>query len=342
MNILELMRSNIRIGPNIYNIASFPSEYNLNKGGIITKLHAFSELPITKIIQSPLTLNSSTLDSLYHLLDISNTKYIIMPKNSFKEKELTDPILFALENFQHIYEDGNYVILEVPSLRGPSAISDSEFGIIYKKDRSPLPVDSNRTNLQFNNATFELQNDTLKFINIQKGSQNENATLYGFKNIGGKTVWSRTLDNSANDTVNYIQAKFRILPENKTGKDSAGIKWKEGNTVYVVYITSGGLELRQQTTDDNRTSLLFQNAEIDKNDGIWYLLKVVSLKDSIEIYANSEPKIKVPRIPSEGTPGNISKVGINSVNNAVEFEPIQIGKVPSSEQFYDKKNKYDY
>ena len=177
----------------------------------------------------------------------------------------------------------------------------------------------------------------MKFINIHKGSQNENTTLYGFKNIGGKTVWSRTLDSSAKDAVNYIQAKFRILPENKTGKDSAGIKWKEGNTVYVVYITSGGLELRQQTTNDNRTSLLFQNAEIDKNDGIWYLLKVASLKDSIEIYTNSEPKIKVPKIPSEGTPGNISKVGINSVNNAVEYEPIQIGRVPSSEQFYDRK-----
>ena len=56
-----------------------------------------------------------------------------MPKNSFKEKELTDPIRFALENFQHIYEDANYVTLEVPSLQGPLETSDSKFGIIYNK-----------------------------------------------------------------------------------------------------------------------------------------------------------------------------------------------------------------
>lgn len=342
MNMLELMRSKIQVGSNIFNVASFPNQYDLLQGGIITKLHAFSELPITKIEQSPLTLNSSTLDSFYHLLDISNTKYIIMPKDIFKEKELTDPIQFALDNFQHTYEDNNYLILEVPALRGPSTISDTKVAITYKKDKTLFPTASNKPGL-LSNATFELQNDSMKFIKIQKGNQSEKVTLYGYKNIGGKTVWSKNLYSNDKDAVNYIQAKFRVLAENKTGKDSVGIKWREGNKVYVVYLTRGGLELRQAATNNNnKPSLLFQNAEIDKNDGIWYLLKVASLKDSISIYLNDELKIKVPRTPSEEITGSISKVGINAVNNAVEFEPIQIGKIPLSEQFYDKKNDYDY
>jgi hypothetical protein len=465
IGMFDLIRSKIQLGPNTYNVASFPKEYY--SYGIMNKIHAFSGLPIAKIEQSPLILNSSTLDLFYHLLETSNTKFIMLVKNTVDEKKLPDPMRFALNNFQHIYEDSNYLILEVPSLRGPSS-SDSGPAIVYRKDGLPSSVDSNGTNLQFNNATFELPKNTSKVTNLQIGNQSQTSTLYDSKNISGKNEWSKNFNISNNisnnDNVNYFQDKFRILSEDYKG--NAVINWKEGDTGYQIRLRDG-LELRQRSIGTNvldnnlttrwssngigqfitsdlgsiqnicsvdiawyngnarqyhfviatstdgttftnkfsgdssgttlnsekyvipatdaryvrvtvngntvntwasiteldvfgsssppvscttnlpitsvsaRSFLLFKDAELYKNQGTWYLLKVASLKDSIDVYVNGERKIKVPKLTSEELP-DISKVEIFRNNDAVEFGPIEVGKVSSSTDFYDKKQDYDF
>ena len=338
MNMLELMRSEIQVGTNTYNVASFPFDYY--SYGIMNKLHAFSGLPISKIEQSQLTLNSSTLDLFYHLLDTSNTKFIIISKNNIDGKKIPDPVKFALTNFQPIYEKDNYIILKVPTLLGPSAIPDSEFAVTHMKDISPIPSDSNRTKLDSIKSSTELQNDTLKISNMQTANQSKKEVLHESKNITGNNEWSKP-HGADKDGVNYFQAKFRILAEKNTG--NTGIRWIEGDKIYRIRLTSGGLELRQGTIGTSNTSLIFQNAEIHKNLGTWNTLKVASLSDSIDIYVNGERKIKVPRINSEEYP-DISKVAIYPhipLNKSVDFELLEVGKIPSSGQLYDKKNYFE-
>ena len=151
MNMLEMIRSKIHVDSNQNNIASYPNEYNPEEGGIMTKLHAFSGLPIRKIPQTYYLLNASTLDSFYHLIEKSNTKYILIPSNSSNQLTLGDPARFAFENFEHIYDDHNYMLVNVPSLHGPSTPTESEVGIIYKKDKSfSIPM-SDKKELSFSN-----------------------------------------------------------------------------------------------------------------------------------------------------------------------------------------------
>jgi len=338
INFLDTMRSKIQADSNHHNIATFPTEYNYREGGIISKLHAFSGLPLRNAIQTQYILNASTLDSFYHLLELSKTGYIIIPNNSINQKTLTEPVRFALENFEQIYKGDDYVVLKVPSLQGPSTISENKVGIVYKKDKSFSSTVFDKKKLQVNNYTFNFEKDTPKFIHVQKENQTEKATLSGYKKNGGKTLWSKNLDNEG---INYIELRFRIL-DNNTGKDTSGLKWSEGKKIYFVSLSNKGLELREQTTNDDKPLLLSQNSQVRKDAGLWYLVKIENLNNSINVYVDNMLKIKVPINLSDVNSVGVSKVGINSENNVVEFEPIQIGKIAPYQEFYDTKNRYEY
>lgn len=340
MNMLELMRSKIQNGSSTPNIAAFPYEYNPWEGYLVTKLHAFSGLPLVKTFPTSLILNASTIDSFYNLLESSNTKYIIIPSNSTNDGVLPYPTRFALQNFERIYEDKNYQVLEVPSLKGPSAISDNEVGIIYRQDQSLLSEMTNNSVLQFDNNTFDLKDDKNGFVTIKKDNHIEKATLFSNKGNGVQTLWSKELDTTAG--INYIEARFRILGENKTGQDLSGLKWSDGGKDYFLYLSNQGLEIGQQSQNNNKTSFSFTNTRIEKNDWAWYKLGVVSLDKSINVYVDNMLKIKVPKTTSDINTEGISKLGIYSVNNTLEIEPMHVAKVPSSEEFYDRKSKYDY
>jgi hypothetical protein len=337
LNMLEMLRSKIQIGSNQDNVASYPNEYNFQEGGIMTKLHAFSGMPTLKIPQTHYLLNASTLESFYDLIEKSNTKYILIPSNSTNQSTLGDPARFAFENFQHIYDDGNYLVLNVPSLPGPATPTESEVGIIYKKDKSFATPAPDKKKLSFSIYTFNIEENDTKFIHVQKENQSEKATLYGYKEKGGKTIWSKNLEGHG---INYIESMFRIQGENKTGGDTAGLKWREGNATYTVSVSNKGLELRRQLSSDDPTLLLSQNSEIKRNDGVWYSLKIENLENSINVYLDNLLKIKFPRDPPE-KPTGIAKVALYSVKNAVEFEPIEIAKIIPSEESFQRKTKYD-
>jgi hypothetical protein len=337
LNMLEMLRSKIQVGSNQYNIASYPNEYNMQEGGIMTKLHAFSGLPILKIPQTHYLLNASTLESFYYLLEKTNTKYILLPSNSNNQLTLGDPARFAFENFEQIYDGDNYLLLNVPSLHGPSTPTESEVGIIYKKDKSFATPVADKKKLSFSNYSFNLEENDAKFIHVQKENQSEEATLYGYKKGGGKTIWSK---NFGGQGINYIESIFRIRGDNKTGEDTAGLKWREGNTTYTVSVSNKGLELKRQLSSDDPTLLLSQNSEIKRNDWVWYSLKIENLENSINVYVDNLLKIKIPRDPPE-EPKGIAKVALYSVKNAVEFEPTTIAKIVPSEELFQRETKYD-
>ena len=337
LRMFDMLRSDIQLGPNPHNIASLSNEYNFREGGTMSKLHAFAGLPYTKIAQTGYLLNASTLDLFYYLLGNTNTKYILIPSNSINPQSIGDPMRFALNNFQQIYHNDNYTVLSVPSLHGPSTSPKSEIGIIYTKDKAFSSKVHGVKQLNVSNSTFNLEEGDMKFINVDNENKSDKATLNGYKKNGGKTIWSRELGEQG---INYIDFRFRILGENKTGKDTAGLKWIEGDTTYFVSLSNNGLESRRQISNEDDDSLLAQNSEIKKNDWLWYSIKIQNLENSTNIYVDNLLKIKIPRTAPEN-PIGISKVGIFSENNAVQFEPIKMAIINSSEKFYDLRNNYE-
>lgn len=340
LSILDFMRTRIQDGQNHNNIATFPEEYNFREGGIISKLHAFSGLSLRKAIQTQYILNASTLDSFYHLLELSNTGYIMIPTNTINQSTLTDPVQFAVKNFQQIRKNDNYLVLSVPSVHGPSTSPHGKLGIIYDKDKSLLPPVFDKKTLQVDNRTFDFEKDTMKFMKVAKGNQTEPVTLYGYKKNGGKTIWSNDLDRK---DINYIELSLRALNETKTGKGISGIKWSEGNGTYFVSLSDKGLQLREQTTDDDRTLLLAQNSQVQNDVGKRYQLKIAIQNNSIIVYVDNILKAKVQKKLADEDGLGVSKVGINSENNVVQFGPIYLGKIElPQEENVIKNYKYYY
>ena len=341
MNMLDLMRSKILSDPNSNNVASFPKEYQPLEGNIINKLTSFSGLSFGQTAKTPVILNSSSLNELFHLLEDTNTKYIIIPIQDIKVQPPTDTARFMLENFPKIYNDSNYLALRVPYLQERVIVPENKVAIVYNNnDISSLLGLSEKKALPYNNDTFDFEKKKMKLINIHNENDTQKVTIYGNKAKGGKTLWSKNLDN--NGSINYIESRFMILGDGKTGRDSAGIKWSEGDNVYTLRLSKTGLQLMRQSNNDSEKSLLFENRQIEKYDEIWYSLKVGILENSINVYVNDLLKIKVPRMVSNNTQHGISKVGINSENNVAMFDVVKIGKIPFSEEFYYNNTKYAY
>jgi hypothetical protein len=338
LHMYDILRSKIQVGPNPNNIASFANEYNLKEGNVMSKLHAFTGLPYMKIAQTEYLLNASTIDLFYHLLGSTNTKFLVIPISSISNQTLGNLMKFSLDSFEQVYHDDNFIVLGIPSLHGPSATSQSEVGIIYRKDISFLSTVQNKTQLNVTDVTFNFENNDMKFIRANNNSQNEtdnNVTFYGYKKNGGKTIWSKEFGENG---INYLEFKFRINGENKTGKDVAGIKWIEGTKTYFLALTGKGLELRLQVLKDGDYTLLSQNSQIKKNDWIWYSIKIESLENSINVYVDDLLKMHIQKDSSEIP--TISKVGIFSENNAINVEPLITGHTNSSERYYDRAITY--
>jgi len=117
-----------------YNIALPDKEVDNNRG-FLTKIYGFTPIPRAKLLQTPLVLNASTIETFYNLLDYSGTKFIVLPKKDLSGNisaisniyPASNIIHFALENFRKVFENDNYVAFEVPSLSPPSPKGDVAF-----------------------------------------------------------------------------------------------------------------------------------------------------------------------------------------------------------------------
>jgi hypothetical protein len=410
MKLLNYLRKEV-VDSKTYNIAMPEKEVDYSRG-FITKIYGFSALPRVKLLQSPLTLNATTIESLYSLLEYSDTRFIILPKKDILidaesrypfadnnyNNNTSNLIRFIIENFPKRYEDNDYIMFEVPPLKPPSS-KDSNVALIYQRDSELLPSVLNKTvALPFAYESFVLKkgddNKTSMYADsiVKKiGSENKNIirsvdipTLGDNRNDTagkGTILWSQPVqeiqqyrnrtDVFNNKTqINYIESNFRITElyntKNKTGNETqedlsaAGIFWKEKNSVYSVSIGKGGLELSQIPSKINLLSkqyrnehsnnyysnedihgmkgsslTLSQNQEIKRQKGIWYNLKIVALKDRIEIYVDDIKRINLIRNNSSAlldekniNDNSIPIVGIGSINSEIEFQPIIIGQVP--------------
>lgn len=68
-----------------YNEVLPPTEYKIRQDGFTGKLKAFAIIPAIKILKGPQVLEASSLQEFNRLLDVTNTKYMILPKHYIKE-----------------------------------------------------------------------------------------------------------------------------------------------------------------------------------------------------------------------------------------------------------------
>ncbi len=324
-----------------YNIVSYPNEYSDLEKGLMTKLQAFSGLPADLVNQNPLTLNVSSLDSFFHLLDNSGTKFIVIPRNSINNTQtLTEPIRFAMSHFQHIYEDGKYIVLEVPELSPPSPYSETDTALVYDNNQDAETSLSDGTGsqlLQYNNSTFNFGGET-NYVIVQEGNKSERAILSDYDSNKGITLWSRDL--KPNSGINVVEAGFRIIKENSNRNIDVGLRWKEANNEYYVSLSKDGLELSKTIGDlkfDNK--VLYKNLEIEKKDFAYYSLRLETTQNSTSVFLDNNLRIKIPRVLGNG-PEGISKIGISASNSIVEFGAIRTGNL-SKQRHSGVETNYD-
>jgi MFS family permease len=130
ISLLKFVYSDLSKGGKNYNVVVSPEGYDIRQQGFTGKLEAFAGIPTNRLLQGRPVLEASTLERFYQLLNSTNTKYIVLPKEDIisgrnytnaisstsrsTDKDLIEPARFALANFKKVYEDNDYVVLSVP------------------------------------------------------------------------------------------------------------------------------------------------------------------------------------------------------------------------------------
>ena len=109
---------------------------------------------------------------------------------------------------------------------------------------------------------------------------------------------------------------------NKTNNDF-GIKFQDKNSDYEYYAPivnhMSALELRQRPigqddnsndNKDNKELVLSQNQELTLKRNIWHTLKILILKDTINVYLDDTLKLMVSKYPYAENLTSISKIGV--------------------------------
>ena len=326
IQLYEKLLNSIDISSKKYNIVSFPSEYYVVQGSpLMSKLQGFSGFPYAKLFKNPLSLNSSTLDAFYRQLEDNDVRYIILPKHSIKDESLLrEPTQFALHYFDRFYEDKNYIVLQVPQLKAPSLSPDVQAALLYNLGSDlPSPQVQNTILLPYNNNTFEFR-ITNESEAIQKGPQGESVTLLGSNSEMGIPLWSRSIPPE--QKINYIETKFRITSENESKSNDIRLKWWEGNKEYYISLSKSGLELYQQSlSNQSDRKILAKNPGVEKTNWKWYTVKIARSNSSINVFVDDVPKIQASSpLPVTHNAG-ISRIGLSTLFNDVEFGPLKIG-----------------
>ena len=279
--------------------------------GIASQIEGFIGLPLTKSIQSPHLLESSNLEGFYTLLDYNHMRYIVLSKFDI-EQGLSGISSFALQNFPKSYKDNDYVILSVPPSSPPSSIGN--VALLLPDIQYP----ANSLTI-FSNSPMDYKSNPLVLPN-SKSSQVTRSEIVS----GNHTLF---FDVSATN-VNSMESRFMII--NQTSDDNhSGIIWEDGGTEFYSFLRSGKLSFYDAYHGE------FVSADMNRENGVWYTLKIVYVDKIIQVFVNNELKLQITRNTSDIP--NISKVGIRSYNSAAEFELLKVGQLSS-----DFNLKYNY
>jgi hypothetical protein len=361
MNLVKFFRSDLpNLGTNFISIRANDSQTE----NLLSKLEGFSAVPKYRILDNPQSFDSSTLDGLYSSLHNDNIKYIILPKSDAKsQNQILNPFKFALHSFPIAYQDDTYIVMTVPDLVPPLS-EKAETGLVYNKinDLPPLSTISHYTNqdntdsdggiYQYDYNFLNNIDNRSKFIMIEKkvdgvgnktgSDRTTTITMYG--DDKPRILWSNPIKESR--IVNYVEGKVRLVAENKTRNDF-GIKFEDNtnNQQYYVSIDKDSLDVRQKSLGNmtNKEHVLSQNRQLPiEQRALWHTLKILILKDTINVYFDEILKIKAAKSPFVGNFSSISKIGISANKNIAQFEPLKIGYLSESAlESYQRNNMQD-
>jgi hypothetical protein len=262
MQLLDFLHSRvITENPNKYYNIALPEKEEDNNRGFLTKIYGFTPVPRAKLLQTPLVLNASTIETFYNLLDYSGTKLIVIPKKDISGDILSKSnihpndniIQFALENFLKVFENDNYMVLDVPTLSPPS--HEGDVALIYSKNElfSSLLISEN-ANDDKNNTLTKLFNNIAEFKPIRPGkvsleSQNKEKTYFQHYYPLNMLALSKIDYNTYIDgDLSAFSKKYVIVPYDPPFIDS-NLSLPEGsghegeeveNSVYLDYVRDGG------------------------------------------------------------------------------------------------------
>jgi hypothetical protein len=225
-------------------------------------------------------------------------------------------------------------------------LNNVEFGpikIAYEGSDLPSPQVHNTILLPYNNNTFIFKT-TNESRAIQKDPQGEKVILLGSNIDKGIPLWSRVIPPE--QKINYVETKFRITSENenKSKGNDIRLKWWEGNKEYYILLSKSGLELYQQSINNQSDrKILAENPLVEKTNGKWHTVKIARSNSSINVFVDDVPKIQAASPLSGMQNKSISRIGLTTLLNNVEFGPLKIGKVGIvSPQNYNKTGYYDF
>lgn len=325
IHMLNFLHSNINLKtdnvviPSSIETTSVPYFYFLENQGLVSKLEGFLGIPLTRLAQIPSALNASTVQGFYGVLDRGGSRYIVLPK-SYINDGLSEIGRFALENFPMVYHDDHFVILSVPPLA--PATDEGEVALLLQDAKQKkIPSLTYSRILEYNNKSFILD------------SENNNSSYSNTEKIetlnGTTTLWSKPIQKEQN--IDYVEIRFRIVTENYTDTHS-GIVWKDGEKLYYAFLRSDKLSVYTPINGE------FLSAKIDypRKNGIWYTLKIIYARNSIDVYLDDALTIQIPKNSSDVD--SISQIGIRSFNMVTEFEPLKIGQ---TSRFDAESTKFD-
>ena len=226
IQLIDFLQSELINGSQVYNIAMPESEMDPTGHGLISKIYGFSALPREKLLQSPLSLNASSLEVFYKLLDYSDTKYIVLPKEYIdtydKQTSLSYPMLFSLDNFPRAYENSNFLVLEVPPLSPPSSLSPSS---------QPRSVSLPENNSRNNDVALIYQKDAQEWMMPLFSYNNNNSSITNDPNSDDSFI--STISNYENESLTSPSSLFDFATSNDAGSillfDDMGINRNSTN-----------------------------------------------------------------------------------------------------------------
>ena len=200
------------------------------------------------IMKNQLTLNASSPESFYDLLNYGDIHYIILPKKEYLDNNLDSkidvglqfPLRFALDNFQKAYEDDNFIVLTVPTNLIPPSEDGvgTDIALVYQpQDKilslaqslssSPLSGQISIITLPYNNESFKGLENESEFVKTAEVYDNNNSSSIS---VGGSsnsnengsnniTITTATATNStSNNATSDAGTAVVILYGDKKGK----------------------------------------------------------------------------------------------------------------------------
>ena len=342
LSLLETLRHMVNVESSNYNVVSFPNEYDRWKDGFMAKVTSFAGLPYDKIRESPLTLNASTIDSLYRHLDYSNSRYILVPKNNIKfENSFTQPTRFATDYFKRVYEDSHFIIVEVPPIHAPNDSLGTDIALVYSNPGLSSNGDLNSRLLSYDNATFNFKAKNPPVI-VQQDNKIQEIILSSPYTSNETIFWSKNMNQTIDG--NAMEVRFSADKGNESKDNNhVGLRWIEDDIKYYIKLSKNGLELFQKPNDYQQYVILSRNTEIVKEDNIWYTLRIESVGNLIKIFVNNLQKIQVSKPLELDNHDSISKIGLVTLHNTVKFKPIKIWNVlPQYDESNENFKYYNY